>query len=157
MLIQRGSDFLQSVKVLASELIVIDAPLFTDDITLYVLNELGLDFKDIVAPIRAQEYPLNFEKLYNLLVGHESYLKRMDFATATLVATVNSTQWPYSQECPLFTKCEPSAHCATNGCASDKKWLVDSAASHTITSDLSNLSIHSEYDGTNEVVIGDGS
>jgi len=34
---------------------------------------------------------------------------------------------------------------------------MDSAASHHINSDLTNLSIHSEYDGTDEVVIGDGS
>jgi len=33
---------------------------------------------------------------------------------------------------------------------------MDSATSHHITSDLTNLSIHSEYDGT-DVVIGDGS
>ncbi|RVW92290.1 hypothetical protein CK203_032464 [Vitis vinifera] len=39
----------------------------------------------------------------------------------------------------------------------DQKWLLDSAASHNITGDLQNLSIHSEYDGTDEVVLGDGS
>ena len=33
---------------------------------------------------------------------------------------------------------------------------MDSAASHNITGDLNNL-IHSEYDGTDEVVLGDGS
>jgi hypothetical protein len=33
----------------------------------------------------------------------------------------------------------------------------DSAVSHNITFDLANLSVHSEYDGTNEIVIGDGS
>ena len=37
------------------------------------------------------------------------------------------------------------------------KWLVDSAASHNMTTDLSNLLINYEYDGTDEVVIGDGS
>jgi hypothetical protein len=36
-------------------------------------------------------------------------------------------------------------------------WLLDSAASHNITGDLSNFSIHSEYDGTDEVILGDGS
>ncbi|KAJ0007945.1 hypothetical protein Pint_29115 [Pistacia integerrima] len=41
--------------------------------------------------------------------------------------------------------------------AKNQKWLVDSAASHNMTTDLSNLSINSEYDGTDEVVIGDGS
>ena len=39
----------------------------------------------------------------------------------------------------------------------DKNWLLDSAASHNITGDLSNLFVHSEYDGTDKVVLGDGS
>lgn len=40
---------------------------------------------------------------------------------------------------------------------SPSPWLVDSGASHNLTNDLSNLSIHSEYDGTDEVHIADGS
>ena len=34
---------------------------------------------------------------------------------------------------------------------------MDSAASHNITGDLNNLTINSEYDGSDEVVLGDGS
>ena len=34
---------------------------------------------------------------------------------------------------------------------------MDSTASHNITGDLANLSIHSGYDGTDEVILGDGS
>ncbi|ONK68838.1 uncharacterized protein A4U43_C05F16540 [Asparagus officinalis] len=34
-------------------------------------------------------------------------------------------------------------------------WLMDSGASHHITSDLANLALHHTYDGTEEVVIGD--
>ncbi|KAK9048876.1 hypothetical protein SSX86_032155 [Deinandra increscens subsp. villosa] len=36
-------------------------------------------------------------------------------------------------------------------------WLFDSGASHHVTSDLNNLSLHAPYDGTEELVIGDGS
>lgn len=39
----------------------------------------------------------------------------------------------------------------------EKNWLLDSAASHNITGDLFNLSIHSKYDGTDEVILSDGS
>jgi len=35
--------------------------------------------------------------------------------------------------------------------------LLDSGASHTITSDFANLTTHSEYDGTHEVTLGDDS
>ncbi|KAF5468676.1 hypothetical protein F2P56_012814, partial [Juglans regia] len=50
-----------------------------------------------------------------------------------------------------------SANCANKSTGKSAKSLLDSDASHNITSDLSNLSIHSEYDGTDVVVIGDGS
>jgi len=50
-----------------------------------------------------------------------------------------------------------SANCAASSQPKNHKWLVDSAASHNMTTDLSNLTINSEYDGTDEVVIGDGS
>jgi len=35
--------------------------------------------------------------------------------------------------------------------------LLDTTTSHNITGDISNLSIHSEYDGTDEVILGNGS
>ena len=49
-----------------------------------------------------------------------------------------------------------TVNCASSSYANENKWLIDSAASHNITGDLTNLSIHSEYDGTDEVVLGDG-
>ena len=77
-LIQRGNrsipDYLHAIKALADEIAIIDHPISDDDLTLYVLNGLGPDFREIAAPIRAQETSLAFEELHDLLVGHESYL-----------------------------------------------------------------------------------
>ncbi|RVW61448.1 Retrovirus-related Pol polyprotein from transposon RE1 [Vitis vinifera] len=36
-------------------------------------------------------------------------------------------------------------------------WLLDSGASHHVTIDLHNLALHSPFDGTDEIMIGDGS
>lgn len=44
------SKFLQSIRVMADELALIDTPLTNDDLTLYVLNG-DVDYRDIVAPI----------------------------------------------------------------------------------------------------------
>lgn len=39
---------------------------------------------------------------------------------------------------------------------SNSTWLLDSGASHHITNDLQNLSLHSDYEGTNDIMIGNG-
>ena len=94
-LIQRGNrsipNYLHAVKALADEIAIIDHPISDDDLTLYVLNGLGPDFREIAAPIRARETSLAFEELHDLLVGHESYLRRLEAATQQLVASANYT------------------------------------------------------------------
>ncbi|KAF5471802.1 hypothetical protein F2P56_008569 [Juglans regia] len=95
-LIQRESrsvsEYLHAIKALVDELAVIDSPVSADDITLYVLNGLGPEFRDIAAPIRTRETSLTFEELHDMLVGHENYLKRIEAFNSSLVATANSTQ-----------------------------------------------------------------
>ena len=53
-LIQRGnrpiSDYLHAVKALADEIAIIDHPISDDDLTLYVLNGLGPDFRSCADP-----------------------------------------------------------------------------------------------------------
>lgn len=39
----------------------------------------------------------------------------------------------------------------------EKPWFLDLGASHNITSDLANLTTHLEYDGIDEVILGNGS
>ncbi|KAE8731838.1 hypothetical protein F3Y22_tig00002511pilonHSYRG00364 [Hibiscus syriacus] len=59
--------------------------------------------------------------------------------------------------CPQLNSNVVTANCTSASHVTENKWLMDSTASHNITGDLNNLSIHSEYDGTDEVVLGDGS
>jgi hypothetical protein len=59
---------------------------------------------------------------------------------------------------------QPQVHLATNNesstptsnVTSTPSWLLDSGASHHITADLHNLSLHTPYTGSNDVMIGDG-
>ena len=62
-----------------------------------------------------------------------------------------------AKHCPQFLPQNASVNCAMTSTGKNNTWLLDSAASHNITGDLSNLSVHSEYDGTDEVILGDGS
>ncbi|KAJ0025658.1 hypothetical protein Pint_06812 [Pistacia integerrima] len=70
-LIQRDNrsitNYLHVVKALVDEIAIIDHPISNDDLTLYVLNGLGLDFREIAATIRAREKSLVFEELHDLL------------------------------------------------------------------------------------------
>lgn len=50
----------------------------------------------------------------------------------------------------------PRAHFAPHSTSSPSNWLVDSGTSHHITNDLNNLSLHFEYEGSKEIMIGDG-
>lgn len=43
------------------------------------------------------------------------------------------------------------------GAPKSSAWLLDSGASHHFTNDLNNLPLHALYDGTRELIIGDGS
>jgi len=62
-----------------------------------------------------------------------------------------------AKSCAQFHPHNVSVNCATTSTGKNNNWLLDSATSHNITGDLSNLSVHSEYDGTDEVILSDGS
>jgi hypothetical protein len=156
----------------------------------------------MVALIRTHESALSFEELHDLLIGHESYLKRLDITSPPLVVIAHNTQrrnHSFSQKkpwsslkaviqkydsksqpryfrqqkytpkcqycdqlghvtkyCPKLHTRKAIANCTTASQSPDQRWLIDSAASHNITSQVSNLHLHSEYDGIDEVLIGDG-
>jgi len=99
-LIQHGyrsiTECLHAVKTLADEIAIIDHSISDDDLTLYVLNALGSEFQEIVAPIRARESPLAFEELHELLVGHKAYLRHLETTTQQLVASANYTKIKHS-------------------------------------------------------------
>lgn len=59
------------------------------------------------------------------------------------------------QPTPQYQQWRPSAN---NAIMSDSStWLLDSGASHHMTSDLSNLAMHNPYSGGDDVLLGDGS
>ncbi|OIT08921.1 hypothetical protein A4A49_55954, partial [Nicotiana attenuata] len=55
----------------------------------------------------------------------------------------------------LFSQ-SPQAHHSTTNSNSDSQWLLDTGASHHITNDLRNLSLHAPYDGNDELHLTDG-
>ena len=51
---------------------------------------------------------------------------------------------------------QPRVNFATNRTSPNPTWLLDSGASHHVTADLNNLSLHSPYNGIDDVMIRDG-
>lgn len=51
----------------------------------------------------------------------------------------------------------PQANVAAYSLApSPSQWILDSGATHHVTTDLTNLSLHSTYDESNDVIVGNG-
>ncbi|KAH6791555.1 hypothetical protein C2S52_000064 [Perilla frutescens var. hirtella] len=86
------SEYVTSVKAAADELGLIDAPVFADDLTLYIINGLGPSYREIVSSIRTRDTPFRFEELRDRLIEHELYLKQSEIDSAQLVATANMAQ-----------------------------------------------------------------
>uniref|UniRef100_A0A6N2KT27 Reverse transcriptase domain-containing protein n=1 Tax=Salix viminalis TaxID=40686 RepID=A0A6N2KT27_SALVM len=55
-----------------------------------------------------------------------------------------------AKHCPQFHPQNVSINCSMTSAGKNNTWLLDSATSHNITGDLSNLFVHSEYDGIDE-------
>ncbi|GLT82334.1 hypothetical protein SLE2022_007210 [Rubroshorea leprosula] len=68
--------YLRDLKTVADELGTIDRPLSDDDLTVYILNGLGPEFREIAASLRARDSSLSFDDLHDRLVAHEESLKR---------------------------------------------------------------------------------
>ncbi|GKU99950.1 hypothetical protein SLEP1_g12724 [Rubroshorea leprosula] len=209
---------------IADELGTVDRLLTDDDLTIYILNELGPEFHEIVASLHTRDSSLSFDDLHDRLVAHEESLKRDEpkldsspvsamfaaFPNSQTVAgsssssssagplggrlaqssrssrngpissqpTINRRRGPFprfpnrpapiicqlcgtpghsARTCSLFwTQQGPLASMATSSIGSPDTWLLDSGASHHVTTDLANLALDSEYHGPDELQIGDG-
>lgn len=52
---------------------------------------------------------------------------------------------------------QPQVHYANSNSTSNSSWVLDTGASHHVTNDLQNLSLHTAYDGPDELQLRDGS
>ncbi|KAK2634726.1 hypothetical protein Ddye_029518 [Dipteronia dyeriana] len=117
---------------------------------------------------------ISFKKLFDKLAEYETYLKREETQGAPISITANNTRGKNSDVVCQF--CEKRGHSAKQ-CYHAKKimlrenpqtpnhttinggaplgWLLDSEASHHVTTDLGNLSLRQPYEGPDDIVIGD--
>ena len=68
------TDFLQSVKARADELVVLEAPVDNEDLTDKILEELGDDYKELVRVVQARDNAISFDELHEKLLMFEASL-----------------------------------------------------------------------------------
>jgi hypothetical protein len=57
----------------------------------------------------------------------------------------------------MHSSWNPQANFSSPSPSTTASWLLDSGASHHVTADLNNLSLHTPYNGQDDVMLGDGS
>ncbi|KAJ0039048.1 hypothetical protein Pint_22927 [Pistacia integerrima] len=146
---------MQAIKTVANDLALIGHPLTEDEIVHHVLRDLTFEFKEISVGIRARSEAISFEELYEKLSDHEMFLKLDDAHKDSHQFTAQYSQRSSSNSSGRRTL--PQANYTASETNNNTNWIMDSGASHHITSDLQNMAIHSDYVGNDGIIIGDGS
>ncbi|CAL1404046.1 unnamed protein product [Linum trigynum] len=69
-------DYLQDAKTKADQLAALGSPVNNDDLTGWILDGLGEDYRPFVRHIEARLEPISFEDLHSLLLSEELQIKR---------------------------------------------------------------------------------
>ncbi|GKV41222.1 hypothetical protein SLEP1_g48788 [Rubroshorea leprosula] len=85
-----------TLKSVVDELGTIDRPLTDDDLTVYILNGLGLEFREIAASLRTRDSSLSFDDLHDRLVAHEESLRREELKADSSPITAHYASIPKS-------------------------------------------------------------
>ncbi|GFP96515.1 hypothetical protein PHJA_001795600 [Phtheirospermum japonicum] len=86
------TEFFNLIKSLSNELGLIDGSIKDDDLTLYIMNGLTPEYRDIVSVVHTCDTPFRFEELRDWLIEHEFYLKKIKAKATSLVAMANMAQ-----------------------------------------------------------------
>ena len=74
-------EYLQSMKIITDELTLAQAPVTEDDLIIFILNGLGMEFREISTAIRVRETPISLEELHDKLVDFEAIIKQKELVT----------------------------------------------------------------------------
>ncbi|GKV11696.1 hypothetical protein SLEP1_g22924 [Rubroshorea leprosula] len=169
------SEYLRSLKIVADELGTVDRPLSDDDLTVYILNGLGPEFREIAASLRTRPFPTfgrqsqwhsqqhcgrgssnqsNRPNQHRRRGQGPRYPTRPTGFTCQLCGHAGHL----ARNCPSFRvqSIGPMANFASSSNGFLDDCLLDSGANNHVTTDLANLALHSEYNGPDELQIGDG-
>ncbi|KAF3661754.1 hypothetical protein FXO37_12770 [Capsicum annuum] len=164
------TSYLQKIKQICSTLASVGIQILMDELFLHALHGIPAEYDTITAALRARETPVIFEELHEKLLDFEQNLVRSSSST-TVPITANFVAKPS----PHNNRSQPNhasrlennsnQFSANNtGAQFDGQnnqrnrprvtcYLCDKPSHH----DLQNLSLHFEYDGSEDIILGDGS
>ncbi|GKV07210.1 hypothetical protein SLEP1_g19008 [Rubroshorea leprosula] len=165
------TEYLDHVKMIADELKNIRQLVSDEELSIHVMNSLGLKFREFCTSIRARygssQQPTSHSwnkpnKYYNQPRQQFNRRKNGNWRPNNAInfnSQLCNQPGHFANNCPyLHVQAQAlMANYASSSGLSHNKWLIDSGANNHITNDLTNLALHSEYDGSEELQIGDGS
>ncbi|KAJ8747654.1 hypothetical protein K2173_006501 [Erythroxylum novogranatense] len=164
--LSRGDDsivtYMDRAKRIFDQLGALDAAISEDDLVDHILRGLGSDYRPFVRNIEAKLQSISFDDLFGLLLSEELQLQATSdtlnppavahYAGRQSSSAANRGRGRGNRRNGSYSGPNYSSSPHTN----TKQWIVDTGASHHLTSELENLGIHSEYTGTNEVTLTNG-
>ncbi|KAL6321135.1 hypothetical protein AAG906_012907 [Vitis piasezkii] len=167
----RITEFLHGIKVIADELAIINHSVLNDDLTSTFSMDWVLNLEKLrhpfLPPMENQSaatfvptaHYSHYPKSSSNKTRNNNWHHKNGPSNSGHMKFKPKCQWcdqmgHTDKNCPKMSSPDFTANCAASSQGKNHKWLVDLATSHNMITDLSNLSINSEYDGTDEVVIG---
>lgn len=84
------TEFMQTIKIKADELALMNAPVDIEDLTITILQGLEDDYRELGRAIQARETAISFEELHEKLINHEAYLSAKKDTHTPLPVTANT-------------------------------------------------------------------
>nr|XP_016485729.1 PREDICTED: uncharacterized protein LOC107806136 [Nicotiana tabacum] len=152
------AEYLHEVCSLCNELATVGALISNDELIVKILSGLGPDFQEISAAIRARDSIISYEELYAKLIDHELFLKHEEVkkeTTPITAAMLCNRQGHTANVCrsQSHNHLEAKANFLSGMQATPNQWIVDSGATHHVTTEPTNLE---EYNGPEGIAMGDG-
>ncbi|KAH0725374.1 hypothetical protein KY284_001239 [Solanum tuberosum] len=152
---QHVADYLNQVRSLCDELATAGALVTSVELIVKILTGLGLEYREISTAIRARDTPISYAELFENLSDHELFLKYNAPPQSTLI-TVVVAQKSSSQ---TWTNASNTNRrkTTTNNIPSQGTIVTLIRVSHHVASDAHGLNNVADYNGPEEITMGNGS
>ncbi|KAL8166346.1 hypothetical protein V2J09_007845 [Rumex salicifolius] len=160
--------YFEKKRAIADALLECLCPVSDEDFVAYLLYGLGSQYNAFrstlairVEPVSSSDLLLKEEQLWRLLSRRPKtqcqLCKRNGHAALNCFNRLNLNDFPVTNRkaAAQLQRGGKSAHFASSGGPSDivDPWVIDSGASHHVTSDISNLNLQTNYGGNDKLVV----